>query len=160
MKKTDLMKENVKIECAQSIKFAIAWQPDKAWHSLRYLPDPLLITHVNELLSFTQGVNLTLLMLRLLVKAVKAQGRKDLYKTLSCRYSLDSSRWVPSDKYPCARVSGFLHHFVLANLATSSIRVRESVAGHERVKANYETLNVPEDFLVHHHLFLSVYMEK
>ena len=36
--------------------------------------------------------------------------------------------WIPSDEYPCARVSviflGFLHHFVLAKLATTSIRVK------------------------------------
>ena len=47
--------------------------------------------------------------------------------TLSCWYSLDSSRCVLSDEYPYARVSvifqGFLHHFVLAKLASSSIRV-------------------------------------
>ena len=67
-------------------------------------------------------------MLRLL--SPKAQGCKDFSKTiltLSCWYSLDSSRWVLSNDYPCARVSVifqvFLHHFVLAKLATSSIRL-------------------------------------
>ena len=41
-------------------------------------------------------------------------------QTLSCWYSLESSCRVLSDEYPFARVSGFLHHFVLAKLATSS----------------------------------------
>ena len=44
---------------------------------------------------------------------------------LSCWYSLESSREVLSDEYPCARVSvifpGFLHHFVFAKLATKSM---------------------------------------
>ena len=50
-------------------------------------------------------------------------------QTLSCWYSLDSSRWVlsVSNEYPCARVTnifqGFSHRFILAKLATSSIRV-------------------------------------
>ena len=47
---------------------------------------------------------------------------------MSCWYLLDSSRRVLSDEYPCASVSVvfqvFLHHFVLANLATSSIGVK------------------------------------
>ena len=47
--------------------------------------------------------------------------------TLSCWYSLESCHWVLSDEYPFARVSFFFHvffhHFILAKLATSSIRV-------------------------------------
>ena len=47
--------------------------------------------------------------------------------TLSCWYSLESSRRVLSNEYPCARVAviflGFLLHFVLANLAPSCRRV-------------------------------------
>ena len=48
--------------------------------------------------------------------------------TLSSWYSFESSCWVPSDEYPFiyqgfGHFSGFLHHFVLAKLATSSIRV-------------------------------------
>ena len=48
---------------------------------------------------------LTLPMLRLL--SSKAQGCSLLktIQTLSCWYSLDSSRWVLSDECPCARVS-------------------------------------------------------
>ena len=46
--------------------------------------------------------------------------------TLSCWYLLESSHLVLSDEYPYARVSVifqfFSHHFVLAKLATSSIR--------------------------------------
>ena len=49
-------------------------------------------------------------------------------ESLSCWYSLDSSHWVLSDEYPFARVSViiqvFLHNFVLAKLAISSIRVK------------------------------------
>ena len=49
-------------------------------------------------------------------------------KTLSCWYSLESSCWALSDEYPFAKgfnvFSGFLHNFVLANLAISSIRVK------------------------------------
>ena len=48
-------------------------------------------------------------------------------ETLSCWYSLESSYWVLSDEYPCASDSviflDFVPHFVLAKLATSSIRV-------------------------------------
>ena len=51
-------------------------------------------------------------------------------ETLSCMYSLDSSRRVLSDEYPFARVSVisqvFLHHFVLVKLATSSTRVKST----------------------------------
>ena len=50
---------------------------------------------------------------------------KTMY-TLSCWYSLDISHRVLSDEYPCARVlviSSFFNCFVLAKLATSSIRV-------------------------------------
>ena len=47
--------------------------------------------------------------------------------TLSCWYSFESFRWVLSGEYPFARVSVifqvFLHHFILAKLATCSIRV-------------------------------------
>ena len=51
-------------------------------------------------------LGLALLMLRLL--SSKAQGCKDFLKiieTLSCWYSLGSSRWVLSDENPCVRVS-------------------------------------------------------
>ena len=45
-------------------------------------------------------------------------------------YSLESSRLVPSDEYPCARVSdifqGPLHYFVLVKLAAINIRVKKS----------------------------------
>ena len=48
-------------------------------------------------------------------------------ETLSCWYSLESSRRVLSYEYPFAQVSiifsGFLHTYILANLAASSIRV-------------------------------------
>ena len=72
---------------------------------------------------------LALLMLRLLTP--KAQGGKDFWKSSKpCHvgfHLIDSSHWVLSDEYPYARVpvifQGFLHHFVLAKLATSSIRV-------------------------------------
>ena len=49
--------------------------------------------------------------------------------TLSCWYSLDSSCWVLSEEYPFTRVSVifqvFMYHFVLAKLATSSIKVKD-----------------------------------
>ena len=51
-------------------------------------------------------------------------------RTLSCWYSLESSRWVLSDEYPFARVSVisvFLHHFELVKLATSSISVKQYI---------------------------------
>ena len=56
----------------------------------------------------------------------KAQACKDMKKaisTISCWYSRVSSCQVLSDVDPCARVQSFLHHFVLAKLGTSSIRV-------------------------------------
>ena len=68
-----------------------------------------------------------LVMLRLL--SLKAHGRKvKNISTLSCWYSLDSSRWVFTDEYRYARVSEMcqviLHHFILTKLDTSSIRVK------------------------------------
>ena len=36
---------------------------------------------------------------------------------------------LSSDEYPCARVSVFLHHFLLTKLATSNIRVNPFIAG-------------------------------
>ena len=77
------------------------------------------------------GVDLTHPMLRLLLS--KAQECNNFWKllvvTLSCWYSLDSSRWVLSDKYPYARVSVIFQVFCLISnwlikLATSSIRVK------------------------------------
>ena len=51
--------------------------------------------------------------------------------TLSCWYSLESSCWVLSDEYPFARVSVIFQvsasFFVLAKLATSSVRVNTKV---------------------------------
>ena len=46
--------------------------------------------------------------------------------TLSCWYSLNSSHWVLTDEYPCARIElislYILQHFVLTKLATTSIK--------------------------------------
>ena len=62
-----------------------------------------------------------------LVQSTKMQRFLKIILTLSCWYSLDSSYWVLLNEYPYARVwvifSPFLHHFILANLATSSVRV-------------------------------------
>ena len=53
-------------------------------------------------------------------------------KTLSYWYSLESSCWALSDEYPFAKgfkgFSGFLHNFVLANLAVSSISVNRKIS--------------------------------
>ena len=61
------------------------------------------------------------------VQSTRTQRFWKTIETLSCWYSLDSSCRALSDEYPYARVlyitQGFLHHFVLAKLATSSIRV-------------------------------------
>ena len=61
------------------------------------------------------------------IQSTRMQRFLKTIETLSCWYSLESSHWVLSDEYPFARVSVifqfFLHHFVLAKLATSSIRV-------------------------------------
>ena len=73
---------------------------------------------------------LTLPMLRQL--SSKAQECKDFRKpSKPCHVVyLDTSHRVLSDEYPYTRVSvtfsGFLHHFVLAKLATSSIMVNKS----------------------------------
>ena len=60
-------------------------------------------------------------------QSIRMQSFWKILIILSCWYSLDSSPRVLSDEYPCARISiifqCFLHHFVLAKLATSSIRV-------------------------------------
>ena len=59
------------------------------------------------------------------VQSTRKQRFLKIILTLSCWYSLDSSLRVLSDEYPFARVSVifqfFLHYFVLAKLATSSI---------------------------------------
>ena len=56
-----------------------------------------------------------------------------IIRTKSCGYSYESSHWVLSDEYPFAWVSVifqlFLHYFILAKLATSSIRVNPLVSG-------------------------------
>ena len=70
---------------------------------------------------------LTLPMLRLL--SSKTQGCKNLWKPSKCCHV--GIQWKALaehyDEWPCARVlfilSGFLHHFVLAKLATSSKRI-------------------------------------
>ena len=72
-------------------------------------------------------------MLRLLTTKAQTQRFMKTISTLSCWYSMDSSRRVLSNEYllVCDRVSImfllFLHHFVLAKLATTSIRVRSHV---------------------------------
>ena len=62
------------------------------------------------------------------VQSTRMQHFLKNIQTLSCWYSLDSSRLVLSDEYPYARVSVifqfFLHNFGLTKLATSSIRVK------------------------------------
>ena len=50
--------------------------------------------------------------------------------TLSCWYSLDSSHCVLSGEYPYTRVSFFLHHFLLAKLAITSIRAKKGKLVH------------------------------
>ena len=61
-------------------------------------------------------------------------------KTLSCWYSLDSSYWVLSNEFPDARVllifSPFLRHFVLAKLATRSIRVTKQRFDKNNIKGS------------------------
>ena len=65
-----------------------------------------------------------------LAQSTRTQTFLKIIKTLSCWYSLDSSRWVLSDEYPFARVSVifqiFWHYFVLAKLAIGSIRVKNT----------------------------------
>ena len=67
---------------------------------------------------------LTLPMLRLLLP--KAKGCKDFWKPAKpCHIgnlSLSTLRWVPMSQ-GFSRFSGFLHHSILAKLATSSMRV-------------------------------------
>ena len=61
------------------------------------------------------------------VKSTRTQKSLKIIETLSCWYSLDSSRGVLSDEYPFSRVSVifqvFCIHFAMAKLAPSSIRV-------------------------------------
>ena len=70
-------------------------------------------------------------MLRLLSSKAQERKRKNFEKTiwtLSCGYSLESSRWALSYEYPFARFSVifqvFCILFLLAKLATSRIRVK------------------------------------
>ena len=64
------------------------------------------------------------------VQSSRTQRFLKTIQTLSCWYSLESSRGVLSDEHPFARVSiivqGFLHYFVLAKLATTFIRVNRA----------------------------------
>ena len=60
------------------------------------------------------------------IQSRRMQRFSKIIETLSSWYSLNSPRGVLSGEYPYAKVchfSGFLHHFVLDKLATSSIRV-------------------------------------
>ena len=63
-------------------------------------------------------------------QSTKTQLFLKTIETLSCWYTFESSCWVLSDEYPFARVlvilRGYLHLFVLAKLATSSIRVNNT----------------------------------
>ena len=78
------------------------------------LPCDAMINPSNAKATFVQSATMQRLLLTI--------------KTLSYWYSFESSRWVLSNEYPFARVLvinvGFSHHFVLAKLATSSIRVK------------------------------------
>ena len=62
------------------------------------------------------------------VRRTRKQRFVKTIKTLWCWYPLDSSHWVLSDGYPCAKVSAiflfFFLSFVSAKLATTSIRVK------------------------------------
>ena len=62
-----------------------------------------------------------------LVQSTRTQYLLKTIYTLSCWYPLESSlstfRWVPMCQ-GFSHLSGFLHHFVLAKLATSSVRVK------------------------------------
>ena len=66
------------------------------------------------------------------VQSTGTQRLKKIILTMSCCYSLDSSRGVLSVEYPRARVSAFFHvfhfHFVLAKLITSSLTLMLLVA--------------------------------
>ena len=82
------------------------------------------------------------------VQRIRTQRFLKTIQTLSCWYSLDSSRWELSDEYPWARISVvvhcFLHHFLLDKFATSSIRVKENI-WRRNVKQNI-TNNTPSNF--------------
>ena len=62
------------------------------------------------------------------VQSTRTQRFLKISQTLSCWYSLESSRRVLSDEYPFSRVwvifPGFSHNFVSPKLATSSIGVK------------------------------------
>ena len=62
------------------------------------------------------------------IQSTRTQIFSKTIETLPCWHSLESSRRVLSYEYPFARVSVifqvFFYHFVLAKLATSSIRVK------------------------------------
>ena len=66
-----------------------------------------------------------------LLESTRTQRFLKTNQVLSYWYWLDSSHWVLSNEYPLLPMcqgfsyeSGVLHHFVLAKLATSSIRVK------------------------------------
>ena len=62
------------------------------------------------------------------VQSTRMQRFLTIILTLSCCYSFNSSQYVLPEEYPCARVLNILqlslHHFVLAKLTTTSIRVK------------------------------------
>ena len=65
-----------------------------------------------------------------LIQSTMTQIFLKTIETLPCWYSFVSSFWVLTDEYPCARFLVifqlfFLHHFILVQLATSSIRVNK-----------------------------------
>ena len=101
-------------------------------------------------MGYILGTWFTLLMLRLL--STKAQGRKDFQNHLltpSCWYSLESSRWVLSDKYPCARVSIIANGSVRVNGFTFDCLLVENrnisllILGHIPLGACYSKTGKP-----------------
>ena len=74
--------------------------------------------------KFKPGSTNPLLQFKMLFFLQRIQRILTTIWTLSCWYSLDSSRCILSDEYPCARLSthfsGYLYHFVLAKIQNVS----------------------------------------
>ena len=72
--------------------------------------------------------NSILSMLRILSSMAQKQKLMKIIWILSCWYSLESSRWVLTYEYPCARVSVTLQYFhiifLLTKIALSSLRIK------------------------------------
>ena len=107
-------------------KFQFAWQPLWSWAVLQIQLRLINMLSLKRFFLNPSNAETTFL------QSTRMQDSWKNIETLSSWYSFESSRRVLSDEYPFARVSViscfFCIFFVLAKLATSSIRVNPYIS--------------------------------